>query len=527
MLVYLNFRIFELYKFHLNGMILELITGGALQDILSFNALVWVLFFSIAIAVIAIQLFIAKLLYSYSLKNRLRGITTLSILLLFFVSSVTSQSIYIFSDAKGDTTITSIKRFIPWAQTITAKRRLRQLGVEVTEQKEHKLSNKISGLDYPKSSLLCEAKRPPNVLMIVVDSLRWDMLDPEIMPQTWSLAEKSHNFTEHYALANSTRFGLFALMYGLPGNYWHSMLNSQTSSAFIDIFLEKGYEFYIDAAAPLYSPEFDRTIFTKVKDKIEVGPKNTSSFKKDQHITQSAINKLKRHNPEKAFFSFVFYDSPHSYSYPKTWPEKFTPSWDKINYLELSNNFDPTRFFNRYKNSVAFTDSLIGELINALEKSPMADNTVVVFTSDHGQEFNETKGNFWGHNGNFSKYQTQVPMIIYWPNSHPLHGKRVLPEQTASIDIVPSLLSEGLGCSNPVSDYSSGLNVYGEDINFDRPLLMESWSRRAIVGEDYIYVSHDTSGSETFNRDYEAQPNTSIPQEDINIIFQEMSRFTK
>jgi membrane-anchored protein YejM (alkaline phosphatase superfamily) len=526
-LIYLNFRVFELYKFHLNGMILELLTGGALQDILSFNFLVWLLIASIAIALIGLEIFATRALYKALYKSNSKNLIVTAALSLFITSALISQSIYVISDAKGDTTITNIKRYIPWAQTITAKRKLRKLGVEVAESEKNQLNYQISDLNYPKQTLECTAETPPNIVLIVVDSLRYDMLTKEVMPNSKSFANKSHLYKKHYSLANSTRFGLFTLMYGLPGNYWHSMLGSQTSSIFIDQLLEKNYQLHIHAAAPLYSPEFDRTIFSRVKDQLNIGPKNEPAHIKDKHITKEFITKLDTQKKDEPFFGFLFYDSPHSYSYPKSWKETFKPSWDKINYLELNNDFDPEQFLNRYKNSVSYTDSLIGDVINKLKSTQLLDNTVIILTSDHGQEFNETKRNFWGHNGNFSKYQTQVPLFIYWPDSMTLHGQEIYQQQTASVDIVPTILSNALNCQNPISDYSTGLDLYKPNNNYDRPLLLESWSKRAIMGKDYIFVSLDTGGNEMFDRNYNELPELKTPQEDITFIFKEMSQFKK
>lgn len=526
-LIYLDFRIFELYKFHLNGMVLELMTGGALQDILSFNFLVWFLFASIALALVIFQIVVGKTLYYSIKKSNSNNLLMLLGLILWMTSALISQSIYMISDAQGDNTITSLKQFIPWAQTITARGNLRKLGIKVKETEDKNLNYTPTTLNYPKNPLVCAAEQNPNIVFIVVDSLRADMLNEDVMPSTWKLAQQSHFYTQHYSLANATRFGLFTLMYGLPGNYWHSMLSAQTGSVLFDLLLEKNYQLYIHGAAPLYSPEFDRTIFANVKEHIENGPANAPAYKKDQAITQSFLKQLDAYDKKTPFFGFLFYDSPHSYSYPNAWKEKFQPSWDKINYLDLNNDFNPEAFFNRYKNSVAFTDSLIGNVLKNLDKNNLLKNTIIVFTSDHGQEFNETKQNFWGHNGNFSKYQTQVPLLIYWPETFELHGERVYQNQTASTDVLPSLLKEAFACSNPISDYGTGLNLYAAQNNYDRPLLLESWSKRAIMGKNYIYVSHDTSGSEVYDRDYQVNPALVLPQEDMNTIFKQMSQFKK
>ncbi len=529
-LVYLDTRIFELYKFHINGMVIELITGGALQDNLSFDALVWFLFLAIALLLIAVETLASIFIFKFSETNKNTSFLALLVLGTLLCASLLSQGIYIWSDAKGDITIISLKRYIPWAQTVTAKRKLRELGIEVRINNEQNLSYGISTLSYPKNDLTCSPEQNYNLLMLVVDSLRADMLSSEIMPNTWELAQKSHLYLEHSSLANSTRFGIFTLMYGLPGNYWHSMLGVQQGSVFVNELDKQGFQFMLHSAAPLYSPEFDRTVFAQTKQYINPAPEKTSSHGKDSSINAAIIKNLKTFKTEdtgKPFFGFVFYDSPHSYSYPKNFKEPFQPSWKKINYLELNNNFNPEPFLNRYKNSAAFTDSLLGEVYQQLEALDLMNNTIIVFTSDHGQEFNETKKNFWGHNGNFSSWQTQVPFLIYWPESHPLHGKNIFSHQTAHIDVVPTLMTELLQCTNPIKDYALGLNLYDSSNNYDRPLLMESWSKRAIVGKDYIMVSHDAGGKEMLNRDYSPKENFNAPDKDFSAILKQMSAFNK
>jgi uncharacterized protein len=316
-------------------------------------------------------------------------------------------------------------------------------------------------------------------------------------------------------------------MYGINGNYWHTMLANQIPSVFIEELVKQEYQLYIHAAATLTSPEFDRTVFANVKEKLNSAPSGESSHKKDKHITDSFVKILDSHDQQQPFFGFLFYDSPHSYSYPKNFKERFTPSWETVNYLELNNNFEPGPFFNRYKNSVRYTDSLIGEIIDKLKSTGLANDTIIVITGDHGQEFNETRQNFWGHNGNFSKYQTQVPLVIFWPQNHSLYGTQKHQEQIASIDIVPSIMTEALNCSNPVSDYSSGLNIYYSQNNYSRPLLMESWSRSAIVGEHYIFVSHDFGGGEVYDRDYRSKPGFTPPAKDMSAVFKQMTHFNQ
>jgi len=82
-------------------------------------------------------------------------------------------------------------------------------------------------------------------------------------------------------------------------------------------------------------------------------------------------------------------------------------------------------------NSIMRLDSLIGELLDALEAHGKAENTLVIFISDHGPDLIR---------GKRTVYQggTRVPLIIRWPAAIEAgHTSRALVE---SIDLMPTLL---------------------------------------------------------------------------------------
>src|SRR5690606_25945071 len=138
---------------------------------------------------------------------------------------------------------------------------------------------------------------------------------------------------------------------------------------------------------------------------------------RDRDLTEDWLAWLdqQQEGGEQPFFGFLFYDSPHGYTYPEDYPEQFTPVWETVNYLQLNAEFDPYPFFNRYLNAVHYTDSLIGQVLDNLEQRGLLETTVVIVTGDHGQEFNDLGQNFWGHNSNFARYQLQVPLVIAAP----------------------------------------------------------------------------------------------------------------
>ena len=111
---------------------------------------------------------------------------------------------------------------------------------------------------------------------------------------------------------------------------------------------------------------------------------------------------------------------------------------------------------NRYKNSVFYTDQLLEQMLSRLQQQGLSEQTIVVITSNHGQEFNETQSNSWGYGSNYSPYQVQVPLVLAWP------GVESQPQEQASshLDLVPTLMKGMLGVRNPPRDYSTGRSLF-------------------------------------------------------------------
>ncbi len=61
----------------------------------------------------------------------------------------------------------------------------------------------------------------PDVLLVIVECLRPDMLDPEIMPNLYAFAEKSIVCPHNFSSGNATCFGMFGMVSGLESNWFH------------------------------------------------------------------------------------------------------------------------------------------------------------------------------------------------------------------------------------------------------------------------------------------------------------------
>jgi arylsulfatase A-like enzyme len=81
-------------------------------------------------------------------------------------------------------------------------------------------------------------------------------------------------------------------------------------------------------------------------------------------------------------------------------------------------------------------DDCVGEILAALERNGLADNTIVIITADHGDDLYEP-GVTLGHGLTFNGglHANQVPMIVHVPGAPP----RVIPETVRLIDVVPTL----------------------------------------------------------------------------------------
>jgi membrane-anchored protein YejM (alkaline phosphatase superfamily) len=211
----------------------------------------------------------------------------------------------------------------------------------------------------------------------------------------------------------------------------------------------------------------------------------------------------------------------HAAAFPVTKEKQpFEPYWGSIDYMQLNSSFDPKPFFNSYKNSAHYADKNIQEILDFLKKEGLLDNTIIVISSDHGEEFNDNGQNYWGHNGNFTKYQAKIPLVIRWPGKNP----RVFEHRTSSLDIVPTLLPEALGCTNPTTDYSSGRSLWNTSA---RPFVFVSnYSRNALVEPDKISQIDDRgvlTVTDSQNRKITAKPDSELMRE----FFSETTRFFK
>lgn len=447
--------VFKQFRLHLNLAMLEMTLLGGGQ-IVSFSVSMITEIIIYIVTCCAVALICLYLSFKFKKFRKTSYLCLFFGVLLFLLTNV----IHGFSFALHKQSFVEVSELLPLNKPITFNKLLVKSGFM---KKEDVYSGKIDigrsgkGLRYPLHPLKCD--RPTqdyNIIFLFVDSLRADMLTEKYMPFTYNFSKKAINFEDHYSGGINTRHAIFTLFTGLPGSYWFKALSTKTPSILVQALEQKNYEITAFTGAGLTMPEFNQTIFSGVKN-LRLESKGKNSIERDLDAIKDFETWIDNRKTSSPFFSFIFLDNVHANQFPET-PEHtfFTPYWKEINHLELNNSFDREPFFNRYKNSVRFADSNIQKIMDFLKSKKLLEKTIVVIGSDHGEEFNDNKMNFWGHNGNFTQYQAKVPLVIYWPGMKP----QTISYRTSMLDIVATLLPDALGCSNKIEDYSAGKSLW-------------------------------------------------------------------
>jgi len=472
---------FHLYRFHLSIAMMDLFWHGG-SEILEVSA---DMMLSIVLEIIGIVIYsVAVVLFSIYLTNKkvkVRKYAILATLLYVFANGVNC-----YAKAVNNHSLMELSGRLPFYYPLSVNRALRKYGIISEEDiRNREIKQSSNGtFNYPLHELKYKAlpneDELPNILIIAVDSLRYDMLDSETMPNTFEYAKDAWQFNNYFSGGNCTRDGVFSLFYGLPTTYWLQARNSGIPAAMLSVLRERKYLIETFASASLYTPAFNETVFTTFNN-LRFRSRGNDAVQRDEACIEDFEKMLQKRNSQK-FFSFIFFDNVHGFNLPKDAPHPFKPYNPSVNYLDLKNDSDPTEFLNLYKNAVHYADSNIKKVLDLLDKYDIDDNTIVIITADHGQEFNENKLNFWGHNGNFTKYQTQVPLIIKWPGK----GSKVVEEIAVSYDISTTIMQDVLGVENPTEDYSVGQNLFELK---PRPFfLSSSYLETGIIEKDRIIL---------------------------------------
>ncbi len=482
-LLLIDTLVFDQYRFHINAMVLDLwLSGEVIEFPLSTHLTMAggiTLLFAAQYALLS-WLRRGPFFTQRRWGRKLVGIT--------FLALLATHGTHIWAAANSYQPVTAFTRFLPLFHPATANSFMRKSGLVDAEALARQDAMKLKGsstLQYPLEPLETKApEQPLNILWIVVDSWRADTFNETDTPNLWRFAQRGMILDQHLSTGNATRAGIFGLFYGIPSTYWHAFLGSERSPLLMDRLQALDYQIGVFASAHLMKPEFNKTVFSKIPE-LRVRSEGENAVERDLDITEDWLAWHAARDPARPSFSFLFYDAPHSYLFPENYPHRREPMVPSMNYLELNNDFDPLPVFNRYRTSVHYVDSLAQRVLERLEASGELDHTLVLITGDHGQEMNDNKLNFWGHNSNYTNAQVQVPFALVGPGITPDQGWNALGAMTSHEDVAPTFLKHFLGVESPVAAYSTGQSLLDEPVR--RPWLISAdYNSYAIITDESI-----------------------------------------
>jgi len=288
---------------------------------------------------------------------------------------------------------------------------------------------------YPAVAPRPAALRPLNVILVVAESLRAAEFNEKTAPFLSALAGTAVEATNHYSSSNTTHMGLFSLLYGLNPHYFQDARVGRVPSAPMELLALSGYDINATVSRTMHWYDIDRFVFGgRQKTFVADGADNVQ---RDRAVTDRAIELARgRRGSAQPYLNFLYYYATHAdYQHP---PETavFQPALTgPVDFLDPRLRETPAPLLNRYRNSVRFIDGEMQRLVTALKEMGAWEDTILVFTSDHGQEFFED-GRL-GHNSSLNHWQTQVPLLLHVPGLAP----RRIEKLTSHTDVIGTLLA--------------------------------------------------------------------------------------
>ncbi len=482
-----------------------------------FETPTWVFIGVIGVFILAFQALLSGYVWRWLERRPQRGGRALAAVLCF--AWLGSQGIHIWADAIGHTPVTQLTRYLPAYFPIHAKRSLARWGLvdaAVVERQRllRRAGTGASGqLRYPIEPLQCAPPSPPlNILVLLVDALRPDAIDPALMPNLAAWRGQGANFSNHWSGGNSSRAGIFSMFYGLPSTYIEAFYGVQQPPLLVSRIRDGGYQLALFAAPGFSAPaDIGRTVFAGIPglpgERTDIG-----AVERNRAVTDQWIAWLGGRDPMKPFFGFLYYDPPMG-ELPAD-PAEPLPMDDRF-----AVNREATLAWRRYRLAARMVDGELGRVFRSLGDTGLLEDTVVVVVSDHGYEFDDNGLGYLGHASNYSEAQLRATLLLQWPGREPAR----FTHRSSHYDLPVTLLEGVFGCAGDPADYSLGRNLFsGQDWDW---IIAGSYNSHAIVEPGRVIVTHPGGFVEVLGSDYRPLAGADIDARIVSEALGAMRRF--
>ena len=356
----------------------------------------------------------------------------------------------------------------------------------------------------------------PNLILIIVDTLRADHLScygsPNPTPHLCALAEDGGTRYLAFSHASWTKPSIATILTSLlPSSHGaisktarlspnaHLVSEALQASGYAtggivsNINLAPSFGFdhgwdeyqylapdYLAGAQESSSKLLLYQLVRKVFFKLRPGHRVTDYYQDSTTVNAHAFDWLERHRRSR-FFLFLHYMDPHD--------PYFRHPYDGYAIARVEND-DPSpgraaEMEQLYSGEVRHVDESVGKLVERLRALGLYDDSVIVLTADHGEEFQEHGG--WWHGTTLYDEQIHVPLLIKWPKGAAAAPPVVEDHLVRLLDVAPTLLGragveippamQGVDLTRPDPDPSVRQHFAEEDLegNVLRALRTFDW----------------------------------------------------
>lgn len=249
-----------------------------------------------------------------------------------------------------------------------------------------------------------------------------------------------------------------------------------------------------------------------------------SGYARGGALTRMGLGRLRRRDPERPLFLFLFYMDPHwDFWPPPPYDMKFAaPGGGPIRNAWALPAAKATpdirrRTLDAYDGEIAYCDFAVSNLLAAVAATPRWNDTLVVIAGDHGESFWER--GFSGHGNDLHDGELKVPLILRVPKGCGLKAAGgVVKGQVGGLDVAPTVLDLA-GVPVPGSWEGRSLRRAMESgVSDGRPVVAETrvrdglWQRAVRTGRWKVIAIDD------FERPDEVYDLVADPGETNNLV---------
>jgi arylsulfatase A-like enzyme len=350
-----------------------------------------------------------------------------------------------------------------------------------------------------------------NVILLGIDALRPDHMslygyERETTPYIDRFAGDAARFTNCFTAAPWTLPSFFSMVTSTYpsvhqyGTNFHGEIRQETGTAAIWKIGTISPDYDIKTLAELlrergyYTAAFVNNPFLSTNNEFDRG------FDQYNHYGPTSVEGveqvlpwLDRHRNEK-FFLFFHVMDPHDFSIKDSaiysLPQRFGNPDDEA--LEMETN--------KYDTSLSFCDEQMGELLEGMKWLGLGHHSLVILTSDHGEELHDRGGT--GHGHSLNDELLRVPLIMRLPGG--LGGEAAFDEHVSTLDIAPTILDI---LDMPAPQYYQGRSLApllaGEELPA-KPIFAEALGsghekKAVIVGDHKMIYTATANEFELYN----------------------------